>query len=129
MTLTQVNLNIKIKIMVFSEITGPMKVKCYVELPCVRKTKFYAQNLGWMLNMATMLTNAQNLLLQNWWVDFHEAWYIALGRYPIIVCTDDDPRMTLTYFTARSILETGFYMGKSENNERFGNYCSLRPET
>ena len=28
--------------------------------------------------------------------------------------------MTLTYFTARSILETGFYLEKSENNGLFG---------
>ena len=51
------------------------------------------------------------------------------GPYPIIVCTNEEPWMTLTYFTPRSILETGFYMGKSENNECFGNYRSLRPET
>ena len=37
--------------------------------------------------------------------------------------------MTLTYFSAKSILETGFYMGKSETTGLFGNYCSLRPET
>ena len=30
--------------------------------------------------------------------------------------------MTLTYFTARSILETGFHMGKGENK-------LLQPET
>ena len=48
----------------------------------------------------------------------------------IIACTNDDPTMTLTYFTARSILETGFMIWeKSESNECFGNYCSLRPET
>ena len=46
LTLTQGHLNIKIKIMVFSEITGPMKVKFYVEPACVGGTKFYAQNLG-----------------------------------------------------------------------------------
>ena len=27
------------------------------------------------------------------------------GLQPIIVCSNDDPRMTLTYFTARSIFE------------------------
>ena len=31
--------------------------------------------------------------------------------------------MTLTYFTARSFVETGFYMGKSENYGLFENYC------
>ena len=58
LTLTQGHLNIKIKIMVFSEITGPMKVKFYVE-PCLVGTKLYAQTLGRLLNMATILTNAQ----------------------------------------------------------------------
>ena len=32
--LDKVNLNIKIKIMVFSEINGPMKIKFYVKHPC-----------------------------------------------------------------------------------------------
>ena len=40
--LTQGHLNIKIKIMVFSEITGPMKVKFYVEPPCLGETKVCA---------------------------------------------------------------------------------------
>ena len=30
---------------------------------------------------------------------------------------------------ARSILDNGFYMGNSENNGFFGNYCCLRSET
>ena len=59
MTLTQGHLNIKIKIMVFSEITEPMKVKFYVELSCLGEAKFCVQNPGRIFNMATMLTNAQ----------------------------------------------------------------------
>ena len=36
---------------------------------------------------------------------------------PIIVCTNDDPGVTLTYFTARSTLVTlAFSIGKSENS-------------
>ena len=30
---------------------------------------------------------------------------------------------------ARSVLETGFYIGKSKTLKCLGNYCSLRPET
>ena len=55
-----------------------------------------------------------------------------LGPQPIIVCSNDGPRMTLTNFMARlprSVLETGLYMGKSESNGYFGNYYSLRPES
>ena len=32
------------------------------------------------------------------------AWYVALGLWTIIVCSNDDDRLTLTYFTARSNL-------------------------
>ena len=35
-----------------------------------------------------------------------------LGLQPIIVCSNDDPGVTLTYFMARSNLVTGFSMGK-----------------
>ena len=43
----------------FSEITGHMKVKFYVGPPCLGGTKYCARNLGRMLNMSGMLTNAQ----------------------------------------------------------------------
>ena len=39
LTLSQGHLNIKIKIMVFSKITGPVKVKLYVEPLCLGETK------------------------------------------------------------------------------------------
>ena len=35
---------------------------------------------------------------------------------------NDDPGLTLTYFTARSNLVTGFSIGKSENRGLFRNY-------
>ena len=41
-------------------------------------------------------------LLRNWRTDFHETWYVASGLQPIIVCSNDDPGLTLTYFSARS---------------------------
>ena len=49
-----------------------------------------------------MVKTLQNLLLQNRWTDFHETWYEASRLQPIIVCSNDDPGLTLTYFTARS---------------------------
>ena len=74
-----------------------------------------------MLNMAAMLTNAQKSSSE------------PVGRFSQnLVCSIfdsslyDDPGMTLTYFMARSILETGIYMGKGKNNGYFGN---LQPET
>ena len=43
LTMTQLHSNIKIKIMVFSEITGPMKVKFYGEPACLRGTNFICE--------------------------------------------------------------------------------------
>ena len=37
-----------------------------------------------------------------------------LGLRPIIICSNDDPGLTLTYFTARLNFVTGFSIGKSE---------------
>ena len=48
----------------------------------------------------------KNLLLWNRQVDLNETWYVALGLKPIIVCSNNDPGVTLTYFTARSNLVT-----------------------
>ena len=49
------------------------------------------------------------------------------GLQLVIVCSNDDPGMTLTYFTVRLILENiGFYMEKSENNGFF--WKLLQPE-
>ena len=44
---------------------------------------------------------------------------------PIIVCSNDDPGVTLTYFTAMSNLVTSAFIGKSENSGFFRNYRSL----
>ena len=41
---------------------------------------------------------------------------------PIIVYINDDPGVTLTYFTARSNLELRLSIGKSENSGFFRNY-------
>ena len=65
------------------------------------------------------------LLLRNRGVDFYETWYVPLGLLPIIVCSNDDSGVTLTYVMARSNLVTlAFSIGKSENSGFFRNYCS-----
>ena len=52
-----------------------------------------------------------------------EVWYVALGTRPIIVCSNDNPRLTLTYFTARSnLVPDAFIWGKllkSQSDKRF----------
>ena len=47
----------------------------------------------------------KTLLPQNPKAYNRENWYVASGPWAhIIVCSNDDPRLTLTYFTARSKL-------------------------
>ena len=55
-----------------------MKVNFYMKPQYLGGTQFYAQNLGGMLNMAAMLTNAK-FFFQNWWVDFHQTLYVVSG--------------------------------------------------
>ena len=44
------------------------------------------------------------------------------GLQPIIVCSNDEPGVTVTYF--RSIGKLGFSMGKSENSGFFRNIAA-----
>ena len=73
--------------------------------------KFCLQYLGHMNKLAAMpifgknqkkKTNCSPELV----ADSTKFGMLHGGPKPIIVCSNDDPRMTLTYFTARSILET-----------------------
>ena len=64
---------------------------------------------GHMTKMAAMPIYGknlkQNLLLQNLKVDDLETWYAALGARVLSQdCSNDDPGLTLTYFTAKSSL-------------------------
>ena len=93
----------------FSGTANPIKAKFYVEPLWIGETKVSSRHLGHMTKMADMPIygkTLQNLLLWNRRADFHETWYIASGSLPIIVCSNDDPEVTLTYFTARSNLAT-----------------------
>ena len=45
------------------------------------------------------------------------------GLQPIIVCSNDDPGMTMTYFNGKvKFGNLGFSIGKSENSRFFRNY-------
>ena len=48
--------------------------------------------------------NFKNLLLQNQKAHDLGTWYVALGFWAYQVCSNDDPRLTLTYLTSRSKL-------------------------
>ena len=54
---------------------------------------------------AQILQKPLENLLQNRLADFRETWYVAFGT-PAHHSLLNDPRMTLTYFTTRPILET-----------------------
>ena len=43
-------------------------------------------------------------LLQNQKADDHGTWYVALGWWGLPICSNDDPRLTLTYLTSMSNL-------------------------
>ena len=53
-----------------------------------------------------MVKHFKNLLSRNQWADFDETWYEASETQPIIFCSNDNPGLTLTYFTARSNFAT-----------------------
>ena len=51
-----------------------------------------------------MVKTFKNLLLQNQKSYDLETWHVALGTQALQSCINDDPGLTLTYFTARSNL-------------------------
>ena len=80
-----------------------------MEHPWEGGTKVCINGPGHMTKMVPMPIygkNLKNLLLQNWRADFHETWYVASGTPAHHIFINDDPGVTLTYFTARSNLET-----------------------
>ena len=91
--------------------------------------KIYINELGHMINMATMPIygiTLKNLLLQNQFTDDLETWYVALCMrvlpklFKLLPWVDLDPFYAMVKFG-----HIGFYVGKSENYLFFGNYCSL----
>ena len=94
----------------FSETAWPIKAKFYVEPPWVGGTKFCSRHLVHMTKMAATPIYGKNP---------SKIFFSRTGRRistklgmqhrglkPIIVCSSDDPGVTLTYFTARSNLVT-----------------------
>ena len=91
----------------FSETALPIKLKFYVEPPWIVALEYCSRYLGHMTKMAaTPIYGKNNLLLQNRWAHFHETWFVASRTSAHCSFINDDPGMTLTYFTARSNLET-----------------------
>ena len=74
-----------------------------MEPPWEGGTKVYMNGPGHMTKMATMPIygkNLKNLLLQNQKPYDLESWHVASRTQALKVYINDDPGLTLTYFTA-----------------------------
>ena len=94
----------------FSETAGRIKAKFYVEPSWVGGTIFCSRHLGHMTKMAATPIYGKNpskiFFSRTGGPIFTKLSMKDLGLQPIIVCSNDDPGVTLTYFTVRSNLET-----------------------
>ena len=91
----------------FSETAGPIKAKFYVEPPSVGGTIFCSRHLGHMTKMAATSLYGKNP--QKYSSPEPAGRFsrnLVCSIKPMIVCSNDDRGVTLTYFTARSNLET-----------------------
>ena len=101
---------------IFSKTVGPVKTKFHMEPQWDGGTKVCSRGLGHMTKMAATPIYGKNPSKifsrtkgpMTLWLGM---WHWGLG--PIIVCSNDDPRLTLTYFTARSnLVSYAFIWGK-----------------
>ena len=80
----------------------------------VEGTKVCTRHLGHMTKMAAMFIYGTNLskifFSGTGWPIFTNLGMQHWGLHPIIVCSNDDPGVTLTYFTARSNLVTKAFL-------------------
>ena len=95
---------------IFSETALPINTKFYVEPPWVGGTIFCLRHLGHMTKMATTPINGKHpskiFFSRTGGQIFTKLGMLHRGLQPIIVCLNDDPGVTLTYFTTRSNLVT-----------------------
>ena len=93
----------------FSETVLPIKAKFYVEPPWVGGTIFCSRHLGHMTKMAATPIYGKNpskIFSRTCWPIFTKLCMKHRGLQPIKVRSNDDPGVTLSYFTARSNLVT-----------------------
>ena len=93
-----------------SETAWPIKAKFYVEPPWEGGTKVYINGSRHMTKMAATPIYGKNpskiFFSRTGGPIFTKLGMYRWGLLPIIVYINDDPGATLTYFTARSNLET-----------------------
>ena len=94
----------------FSKTAWPIKAKFYVEPPWVGGTKVCSRHLGHMTKMAATPIYGKNpskiFYSRTGGPIFTKLGMKHRGLLPIIVCSNDDPGVTLTYFMASSNLVT-----------------------
>ena len=94
----------------FSKTAWQIKAKFYVEPPCVGGTKVCSRHLGHMTKMAAtpiyVKKTSKIFFSRTGGPIFTKFGMYHWGLHLIIVCLNDDPGITLTYFTARSNLVT-----------------------
>ena len=101
--------------MFFSKTSGPIEAKFHMEPQWDGGRKVCSWGLGHMKKMAATSICGKNPS-KIFFPRTKGPMTLCLGMYhwglgPIIICSNDDPRLTLTYFTARSNLVS--YMGKT----------------
>ena len=110
----------------FSKTTWPIKAKFYVEPPWVEERKVCSQHLGHMTKMAATPIYGKNpskiFFSGTGGPISMKLGMKHRGLLHIIVCSNYDPGVTLTYLKTRSNLEIGFSIGKSKNSGFFRNY-------
>ena len=103
-------LSLTISNIFFSKSACPIKAKFHVDPPWVGGTKVCSRHLGHMTKMAAMAIYNKNpskiFFSRTGKPIFTKLGMWHRGLQSIIVCSNDDPGMTLTYFTARSNLVT-----------------------
>ena len=69
--------------------------------------------------------NTYNLLSRNQWADFDETCNEASRLKLIIFCSMITLANLDIFYSMVKFCKLGFYMGKSDNDGFFGNYCIL----
>ena len=94
--------------MVFSQTIGPIELKFYAKTPYTKSAKIFTKYFGHMTKMAATPIYSKNLL-KTFFSRTRRPVTLRLGMLywgcgVYLVCSNDDPRVTLTYLTSRSSL-------------------------
>ena len=79
-----------------------------------------------MTKMAAMPIYGKNLLLWNQKSDDLETWYAASGLKYYQIHSNDDPGVTLSYFTARSNLVPYAFVREKDKTIDFSETCVIK---